>query len=441
MHAELRPVLAQQQKLSVELQQGLRLLQMPAEQLLAEVQLWPNDNPFLETFDSSDVPESTFRRETWSEGSDHGGRDEDLHSEQAETETLRGMLLKQIIFVGLSPELEPAVRDLIDEVDEEGFLNPTPADLKRIDSTRSDDVWHRALETLRFCFEPAGIACSSPIGALQEQIRRISLTGTLHLSTAQKLCALLSNNLQTLANITSAIDADRARLAHGAGLTDQELAEVLAVLSKLDPHPGRPWSESAPMVLPECFVEKKGNRWIPVMNPAAMPRIRLSETVQCATNNSTWRTALQEARQLLSRIDMRRETLLRIITFIVERQQGFFERGPDALVPLSQKEIAEALGLAESTISRAMTGKYLQCRAGTFEWRRLLPASAVEGCSADNLRSAIVRLITNEDPAKPLSDAAIETLLAKEGVSVARRTIAKYREAEGIPSTRERRRK
>ena len=432
MRAELRPAITQQQKLSVEQQQGLRFLQMPAEQLLAEATLWAEDNPFLESIDCNDTPSSVY--EAWS-----AQQNSIELFEPSAQESLREMLLEQLLLSNLNEDIASAIRDLIDEIDEEGFLNPTAEDLAHIDASRPQAVWDLALSILRN-FEPAGIACASSIDAVLEQIRRLVVNGELGASSAQILSNLFSTQLSTLAAIASASPNEQQQLALHAGIDATTLTDILAILPRLDPHPARPWSETAPTVIPECFIQYRAGHWIPIMNPEAYPRLRLIRSPDLSNGQSTsWHALFQEAKQLLVRIEMRRETLTRIIRFLVDRQQAFFNEGPNALLPLSQKDIAESLGLAESTISRAMAGKYLQCQSGTFEWKRLLAASTGE-LATDTVRARIVCLIKNENPFHPLSDASLEKLLAKEGICIARRTIAKYRELEGIPSTRERRR-
>lgn len=435
MHAELQAVLAQQQKLSAEQQQGLKLLQLPAEALCAEAALWMEENPLLERVDPEGGIPGVY--EAWP----GGPRPEGDFQEDADTpaeETLRGMLREQLLLSELTEDVRDAVRDLIDEVDDDGFLNPTPEDLASIDPSRPATLWDEAIIALR-SFDPAGIACAGPVEAVREQIARLARAGELTQDATEALAHLFGEHLQAFASLLQTSGPARADAARALGLSPDVLDEVLWALPLLDPHPGRPWADAAPTVLPEFFVECREGRWVALENPAASPRLRLASP--SVSGGPAWTAALQEARQLIARIDMRRETLRRIFTLLVSRQQGFFTEGPSALTPLTQKDVAEILGLAESTVSRAMAGKYFQCRAGTFEWRRLLAQAAEGGCSTDAVRARILALIAAEDPTKPLSDAAIEEQLASEGIIVARRTIAKYREMEGIPSTRQRRRK
>lgn len=434
MRAELQAVLGQQQKLTAEQQQGLRLLQLPAEALCAEAALWAEENPLLERVDAPDEMPGIY--DAWP-----GGSRPDVDASETDSpaeETLRGMLREQLLLTELPDDLTEAVRDLIDEVDDDGFLNPTPDDLAAIDRNRSTALWVEALRTLR-SFDPAGIACEGPVEALREQIRRLADAGELSQAAADALFHLFGEHLQAFATLCQTSGEARAEAARKLGLTDETLEEVLGAIPRLDPHPGRPWAQAAPAVIPDFFVREIDDRWVPAENPSVFPRLRL--TSPAVVGEPAWHAALQEARQLIARLDMRRDTLRRIFTLLVSRQQAFFTEGSAALAPLTQKDVAETLGLAESTVSRAMAGKYFQCRAGTFEWRRLLAQSADGGCSTDAVRARILTVIKAEDPARPLSDAAIETLLAQEGITVARRTIAKYREMDGIPSTRQRRRK
>jgi RNA polymerase sigma-54 factor len=204
-------------------------------------------------------------------------------------------------------------------------------------------------------------------------------------------------------------------------------------------------------VIPDVFVTKKEHHWAVNLNPDIVPKLRINneyaslvKRADTSSENTFLKDNLQEARWLLKSLQSRNETLLKVATSIVEKQRGFLDYGPEAMKPLVLHDIAEAVGMHESTISRVTTQKYMHTPKGIFELKYFFSShvSTESGgeCSSTAIRALIKKLVAAENPQKPLSDSKITTLLADQGIKVARRTIAKYRESIGIPASNERKR-
>jgi RNA polymerase sigma-54 factor len=229
----------------------------------------------------------------------------------------------------------------------------------------------------------------------------------------------------------------------------EHLDTALALVRACHPRPGSALQQTrTEYVVPDVFVRRTPTGWIVELNPAALPRVRLNQTyaamVSRAEDHAVLRTHLQEARWLLRSLEIRNETLLKVARSIVERQAAYFEQGEEAMEPMVLKDVADAIGMHESTISRVTTGKYMHTPRGVLEFRFFF-SSHVSGdggaeVSSTAIRARIRKLVAGEDPADPLSDNKIAELLSQDGVRVARRTIAKYREAMRIASSSERRR-
>jgi RNA polymerase sigma-54 factor len=242
---------------------------------------------------------------------------------------------------------------------------------------------------------------------------------------------------------------DVAQLRRALGADDETIGIALALVRGCHPRPGSViGSGSAEYVVPDVFVRRTERGWSVEINPATVPRVRLNESYASLigrnSTHATMRTQLQEARWLLKSLEIRNETMLKVARAIVERQAEFLEQGDEFMRPMILKDIAEAISMHESTISRVTSGKYMLTPRGVFELRFFF-SSQVEsedghGTSSTAIRAKIRKLIKEEDPASPLSDNRIAEILSGEGIPVARRTVAKYREAIGIAASAERRR-
>src|SRR5256885_836909 len=228
-----------------------------------------------------------------------------------------------------------------------------------------------------------------------------------------------------------------------------ELAAALALVRSCHPRPGATVSAgSAQYVVPDVFVRRTEHGWGVEINPATLPRVRLNQgyasLIGRNASHASMRAQLQEARWLLKSLEIRHETLMKVARSIVERQTAFLEQGEEHMRPMILKDIAEAVAMHESTVSRVTSGKYMHTPRGVFELRYFF-SSQVEGAdgsgtSSTAIRAKIRKLVKEEGADAPLSDGRIAELLSVEGIPVARRTVAKYREAMGIAASNERRR-
>jgi RNA polymerase sigma-54 factor len=236
------------------------------------------------------------------------------------------------------------------------------------------------------------------------------------------------------------------KLARTLELSEEQVLQAQALIRRLNPHPGVGFAASViDYVVPDILVRKQRNRWVAQVNPDVMPRLRLNQAYAAAVKEerskegfSQWSSRLQEARWLIRNIQQRFETIQRVAQAIVDRQHGFFSHGAIAMRPLVLREIAEILELHESTISRVTANKYMSTPFGVFELKYFFGSHVATdtggAASSTAIRALIKQLIGDEDRNNPLSDSRIAELLAEQGIVVARRTVAKYREALKIPA-------
>ena len=245
---------------------------------------------------------------------------------------------------------------------------------------------------------------------------------------------------------------DISRLMRRLGLSELQLREVIALIRTLDPKPGtKIQSVDSQYVVPDVFVLKKSGKWCVSLNPDIAPKLRVNSAysqmikkADSSQDNIRMKEHLQEARWFIKSLFSRNETLLRVATSIVAKQEGFLNHGAIAMKPMILRDIAEELDLHESTISRVTTQKYMHTPNGIVEFKHFFSShvsTEVGGeCSATAIRAFIKELVANENQLKPLSDSKISELLKEKGINVARRTIAKYRKAISIPSSNQRKR-
>jgi RNA polymerase sigma-54 factor len=325
---------------------------------------------------------------------------------------------------------------VIAHLDGDGYLTAGLAELHAIGATELPDleaeevaIALRQVQNL----EPAGIGARDLAECLALQLRALD-EGTPHREAA---LTLVTKHLDLLAA------RDFNRLRRVLGVTEDELREIRALILTLDPKPGRAWGEGdVRYVVPDVLVRKLGGRWLAQLNRDAMPRLRLNkmyaDLLHASRDNGGRNLAgqLQEARWLIKNVQQRFDTILRVTQAIVDRQRNFFEHGEVAMRPLVLREIADAVGLHESTISRVTTQKYMLTTRGMFELKYFfgshVATDAGGACSSTAIRALIKQLVAAEDGRKPLSDHRISDILAQQGIQVARRTVAKYREAMHI---------
>ncbi len=367
----------------------------------------------------------------------------DFLSRESSTETLQDHLHWQLNLTPFSDEDRAIATAIIDGISPDGYLH---APLEEIIADMDDEelgmeevltVLHRVQH-----FDPPGVAARTPQECLLLQLEQLPADDQIKRS-AEKL---LKDHFELL---TSGNEARIRKLLH---INTEQLQGVFALIRSLNPHPG---SSISPMdtryVEPDVFVEKKNNRWVVSLNPETMPKLRVNaeyaalvKRADNSSDNTTLKDHLQEARWFLKSLQGRNQTLLKVATRIVEVQQGFFEHGEEAMKPLILKDVAEAVEMHESTISRITTGKYMHTPKGVLEFKYFFSShvstDSGDQASATAIRACIRKIILAENPKKPLSDNKIATMLSDDGFKVARRTVAKYREAMAIPPSNERKR-
>ncbi len=368
----------------------------------------------------------------------------DRESQVGTTETLREHLLWQLNLAPLSAADRKIGEAIIDAINEDGYLEATVEEIRDIVSVGepqpflSEEV--TAVLRLVQMLEPAGVGARDLKECLLLQLKQLP-PETPWREEARTLC---EHHLTLLAS------RDYAQLGRRLDLATDDLRAVIALIRSLAPRPGGGFSATNPeYLIPDVFVRKIKGRWRVELNGETMPQLRINpyyaNLVRRAANtddNNALRTHLQEAKWFIKSLQSRSETLLRVANAIVERQRAFLEHGEEAMRPLILHDIADALGMHESTISRVTTRKYLYTPRGTFELKYFFSShvgTSLGGeASSTAIRAVIRKLISAENGDKPLSDSIIASILSKQGVNVARRTVAKYREGMQIPPSNER---
>ena len=356
--------------------------------------------------------------------------------------SLQDHLRRQLLGMRLSPEDAAAVMVLIESLDEDGYLaDPLDEIAERlaigmgIDGDDGADEREELADRLRCALkwlqslEPTGVGASGLGDCLCLQLKELPKSPAR--DAAMKICR---SHLELLAR------RDMKKLVSATGADEDTLREAQALIVACEPKPGRPFTRAeANIVVPDVIVIKSGRGFKATLNPDVMPKLRINDLYAQAIRGQRNGSAsglsarLQEARWFMKNILQRFDTILRVSQAFVERQKGFFTHGEIAMKPLVLREIADELGLHESTISRVTTAKYMATPHGTFELKYFFGSSlntdAGGNASSTAVRALLKQLVGNEDPAKPLSDSQLSDMLGEQGITVARRTVAKYREA------------
>lgn len=500
MKQSLQLKLGQQLTMTPQLQQAIKLLQLSTLDLQQEIQSALDSNPMLELGEEGEenaTPEQTsgdyeiatsshdsLREAASATAAEHEGDGEDLSANWQEdipedlpvdtrwddvyqtgttgsggagddadfdmdtrnsaTESLQDHLHWQLNLTRMSDTDRMIATAIIDAVDPSGRLTISPEELLEglpadtgIELDEVMAVLHRVQQ-----FDPPGVCARDLRECLLIQLHQMA-PDTPWLREAR---FVVDKHILLLGS------RDYAQLMRRARLKENELREVLKLIQTLNPNPGEVIAAStAEYVVPDVFVRKLRGRWTVELNPDIAPRLRINANyaalvrrADSSSDNTYLRDNLQEARWFLKSLQSRNETLLKVATQIVEHQRGFFEYGEEAMKPLVLHDIAEAVGMHESTISRVTTQKYMHTPRGIFELKYFFSSHvATESggeCSSTAIRALIKKMVAAENPRKPLSDSKITELLADQGIVVARRTIAKYREALAIPPSNERKR-
>ncbi len=432
-----------------QLQQSIRLLQLSTLELQAEIEQALQSNPLLERVEPEDEGAREALRGVRTDDVRRGDGDFDDWAVQqpAPLPGLADHLRMQLGATRSSWRQQVLVQVLIDELDDNGYLQTPLEELGRMLPAElhvDAHEWRVALRLLQ-SFEPAGVGarCLSECLSLQlrePDLRRFpELADEQVLNTARRLCR---EHLRLLAG------RDYAQLRRRLQCSEDVLRTVQSVIQRLDPRPGaRFGAGSVDYVIPDVLVRKVGGQWRAELNEEAVPRLDINrayaEIVRSEPRGSLYEQ-LKEARWFIRNIQQRCATILRVSQEIVRRQEGFFEHGAIAMRPLILRDIAEAVQMHESTISRVTTQKYMQTPHGTLELKRFfgsqLATQAGGVASSTAVQTLIKQVVAEENSRKPLSDNQIAQLLLEQGVVVARRTVAKYREAMQIPPASKRKR-
>lgn len=501
MKQSLQIRLGQQLTMTPQLQQAIRLLQLSSMELSLEVQQALDSNMMLELEDDTDLPDlgltDPIPAPADAPGDSFDVGDDDFSSEPADdwdstaastsddipvdlpidtdweevfdstlpqgapagphedggerenqsgaSESLREHLLWQLNLLHLSAVDRRIAVAIIDAVNDDGYLEASLEELRELLSDDEEPLLPEEVAAVLKqvqMMEPAGVAARDLRECLVLQLRQLPAR-TPWREEALRLC---EHYLDLLAG------RDYAQLMRRLKLEQEQLRAVIALVQSLSPRPGSAYSSTmTEYLVPDVYVRKVKGRWKVELNAEAVPQLRINPyyagMIRRAENNqdnNSLRTHLQEAKWFIKSLQSRSETLLRVASAIVERQRAFLDHGEEAMRPLVLHDIAEALGMHESTISRVTTRKYMHTPRGTFELKYFFSShvgTSMGGeASSTAIRAVIRKLIAAEAAGKPLSDSKIASILLKQGINVARRTVAKYREGMQIPPSNERKR-
>ena len=486
MKQTLQLRVSQHLALTPQLQQSIRLLQLSTLELHQELEQILSENPLLERLDdpldhsirlladgsvssaptstpSGDAPASDAAPATegeggfeagegGGEGSDSGAdadwsfddvartskapEDDDARPQmEAHELTLREHLLEQMRVTVQNPRDRALVELVIDALDDNGYLTEP---LEEIHARLPEELeveieeLSMALKLLQ-SFDPAGVGARDASECLALQIKRMPRVPMVTRRTALQI---VEKHLQLFAQ------RDFNKLKKALDCDEEDLREAQAVIRQCNPHPGAMFaSDASDYVVPDVIVKRGKNGWQVMLNHAVMPRLRVNalyaNILKQSKGEGSMSSQLQEAKWLIKNMRQRFDTILRVAQAIVDRQRNFFSHGAVAMRPLVLREIADTLGLHESTISRVTTQKYMLTPHGMFELKYFfgshVATDAGGEASSTAIRALIKQLIGAEDPKNPFSDSRIAEMLAEQGMVVARRTVAKYREALKIP--------
>jgi RNA polymerase sigma-54 factor len=402
---------------------------------------WPDEIPRDLPVDTSwdDVYQASGSSNSNYEGDDSG----DFESRRTATDSLYDHLTWQLNLTPMSDRDRLIAMAIIDAVEPGGMLSVTLQDIfeglqQELDELEMDEVvavQHRLQQ-----FDPCGVCSQNLSECLLVQLQQYS-PQTPFIEAAKLIVKLYLPLLGS---------RDYRQLMRRTRLKENELSQAVTLIQGLNPRPGDIIdTDDTEYVVPDVFVEKRDGRWIVELNPDIAPRLRINpnyaalvKRADSSTDNTFLKDNLQEARWFLKSLQSRNETLLKVATCIVEKQRGFLDYGPEAMKPLVLHDIAEIVEMHESTISRVTTQKYMHTPQGIFELKYFFSShvSTDTGgeCSSTAIRAIIKKLVSAENAKKPLSDSKIADMLAEQGIQVARRTIAKYRESLNIPPSNER---
>ena len=496
MKQSLQMRVGQELRMTPQLQQAIRLLQLSTVELQEEIQELLETNPLLEEGEddhdsevdsSSTTVESEKETATKSEASSEDTNNElelqeqeklpdelpvdsdwedtyepaipsspsssassdfDSLAMESKADSLYDHLLWQVNSARLNATDEPIALAIIDSIDETGYLT-TPIEAIYDDLHQDNDLeLEDVLAVLQLIqrFDPNGVGARDLQECLSIQLSQLPAETNKEEALIAVATALVNRHFDLLAN------REYSKLARLLHTKQDELTDVIQLIQTLHPKPGYAVAEAhAEYVVPDVYVRREQDRWRVELNESAMPSLRISpfyasvsESTTSASDGEYLKNNMQEARWFLKSLNSRNETLLKVSGHIVEKQRGFMENGALAMRALTLNDIAEAIGMHESTVSRVTTNKFIQTPQGIFELKYFfssqLATSGGSGTSGTAVRARIKQIIAEENAQKPISDSKLAKLLEEDGIKIARRTVAKYRESLSIPPSNERKR-
>ncbi|QPL49384.1 RNA polymerase factor sigma-54 [Alteromonas sp. B31-7] len=490
MKPSLQLKFSQQLTMTPQLQQAIKLLQLSTLDLQQEIQEALDSNPLLEVEEGSDEPQLEKNNidgddvaqdavttassdtleagdalekndlpdelpidSTWDEyysassapAPGPSNNDDEQIFQGETTEDIQAHLLWQMRLTHFSDTDRAIATAIIDSIDESGYLTVTLDDI--LESVNSEDMEEPVeldevecvLKRIQM-FDPIGSGSRTPQECLMVQLRQFS-DDTPWLKEAKQLIEEYSDLLSS---------KDYRTLMRKSRLKEDQLREAMRLLQTLNPRPGSALITKEPeYVIPDVSVTKKSGRWVVELNPDSLPKLSvnqqyaaMSRRAKNSSDSQFIRSHMQEAKWFIKSLESRNDTLMKVANCIVQQQMGFFEHGPEMMKPMVLNDVAEMVDMHESTISRVTTQKYMHTPRGIFELKYFFSSHvATESggeCSSTAIRALIKKLVAAETPSKPLSDSKIAQLLAEQGIKVARRTIAKYRESLSIPPSNQR---
>jgi len=464
MRQSLELKLGQRLALTPQLQQAIKLLQLSSMDLRQEMQEALEQNPLLEEAEdyaddrddtgtaqkngadsgdenypaglSDDAPEPLYAH---AQPRAHDAAAFDIDQRNSTPTSLRDHLREQMGLTPFSPTDQEIAIAIIDAVNDDGYLSCDLEEIRQSIDVEADSGEIEAVLHQIQNYDPAGVAARSLGECLHVQLMQLSPETTGH-----------SLALRIVDEFLESLGArDLQRIRRSTGSTETEIRTAVDLIQSLNPRPGTAIASPPPdYVIPDIVVTREHSGWRVELNPHAVPHIRVNELYskiakdRHATDHQYIQNQLQEARWLVKSLQNRNETLLRVAREVVKRQQDFLEHGETAMKPMVLHDISEALELHESTISRATTNKYMLTPRGVFELKYFfstgLSTSSGDMTSATAIQWRIRKLVNDEPENKPYSDSRLAQMLNQEGINVARRTVAKYREALNIPPSSQR---
>jgi RNA polymerase sigma-54 factor len=468
MKPSLQLKVSQQLSMTPQLQLAIRLLQLSTLELQQEIQTALENNPLLEiadqydeinveqhdeiehidtreALDSQEIPDNipldASLDDIYSAGTPSGTnsdyRNDELPIYQGEThETLHDYLEWQLELTPFSDTDRAIAISIIEAIDERGYLTVSLDEI--LEEQGNDEIEFNEVETVLkriWHFDPIGVGARSLQECLSIQIQNLSPPPFVNQIINQYLDLLASRDYRTLKKVLNA--------------SDEQLKEAVNFIQHLHPYPGESINTTPPdYVLPDVLVKKLNGKWIVELNNDTMPNLRINqqyaamEKIANESDSQYIRSHLQEANWFIKSIENRNETLLKVSQFIVEHQQAFFEHGAEYMKPMILSDVATSIDMHESTISRVTTQKYLHCPSGIYELKFFFSSHVNNDSGGEVSSTAIQALIKKyilaENSKKPLSDSKLVSMLEEQGIIIARRTVAKYREALSIPPSSQR---